>query len=310
LFLLGSWIRAVSADNSGIISSFALCATKLLDQQILISSTQLEPVLNLLNNSNQTSLLLDCDKENRAHSMEWLAYTRLQTGDWSGTIALLRDFFIANNRSTITPDHYFQFAYRTQARTIIELFFWFPYNYQFVNRTQQVLALNVTQIFIPIGINSTRWYPIWSEAGLRFSNEEMIVFVNYIYSSSLGECLRLVTADNMSNNTSIVDDHLNQLAILSNRASSINPYVSISISMMISQIGGIRYYVNQSWQECLNELDNATQLEGMLVAGANTPTLIFARSSELLAMHLLLIYTKFQEQSVRFLLFSIYNIGK
>jgi hypothetical protein len=142
----------------------------MLGRQILISSTQLESVLNLFNNSNQTSLLLECDKENRAHSMEWLSYTRLQTGDWSGSIALLRDFFISNNLSTITPYHYFQFAYRTQARTIIELFFWFPYNYQFLNRTQQILALNGTQILIPIGINSTGWYPIWSEAGLRFSN--------------------------------------------------------------------------------------------------------------------------------------------
>ncbi len=73
--------------------------------------------------------------------------------------------------------------------------------------------------------------------------------------------------------------------------------------MMISQIRGIRYYVNQSWQECLDELNNANQREATLVADANTPTLIFARSSELLAMHLLLIYTQSQKQLiVRFLL--------
>jgi hypothetical protein len=72
---------------------------------------------------------------------------------------------------------------------------------------------------------------------------------------------------------------------------------------MISQIRGIRYYVNQSWQECLDELNNANQREATLVADANTPTLIFARSSELLAMHLLLIYTQSQKQLiVRFLL--------
>jgi len=70
---------------------------------------------------------------------------------------------------------------------------------------------------------------------------------------------------------------------------------------MISQIRGIRYYINQSWQECLNELNNATQREATLVADSNTPTLIFARSSELLAMHLLLIHTKFHDQSVSFL---------
>ena len=68
--------------------------------------------------------------------------------------------------------------------------------------------------------------------------------------------------------------------------------------MMIPQILGIRYYVNRSWQECLNELNTATQLESMLVADGNSPTLIFARSSELLAMHLLIIHEKYQEQLV------------
>ena len=31
--------------------------------------------------------------------------------------------------------------------------------------------------------------------------------------------------------------------------------------MMIPQILGMRYYVNGSWQECLSELNTATQLE-------------------------------------------------
>jgi hypothetical protein len=132
-----------------------------------------------------------------------------------------------------------------------------------------------------------------------------MIFVNFI--SSLGECLRLVIANDTNNNTSIVDDHLNQMAILGNRVSTLNEYVSISISMMISQIHGIRYYVNQSWQECLNQLDNATKQEATLIPNANSPTLIYARSSELLGMHLLLMYTKFQQQSVRFLLFSLIN---
>lgn len=67
---------------------------------------------------------------------------------------------------------------------------------------------------------------------------------------------------------------------------------------MIPQINGIRHYVNQSWQECLNELNNAIQREDGLIADTNSPTLIFARSSELLAMHLLLIHAKFKGQSV------------
>lgn len=68
--------------------------------------------------------------------------------------------------------------------------------------------------------------------------------------------------------------------------------------MMIPQILGMRYYVNGSWQECLNELNTATQLESTLTSNSNSPTLIFARSSELLAMHLLIMYEKYQEQLV------------
>jgi hypothetical protein len=128
----------------------------------------------------------------------------------------------------------------------------------------------------------------------------MIIF-SYHSFYCLGECLRLLIADNTSNNTLEVDNHLDRLVILSNQTISLNQYISISISMMISQIRGIRYYINQSWQECLNELNNATQREATLVADSNTPTLIFARSSELLAMHLLLIHTKFYDQSVSFL---------
>ena len=114
----------------------------------------------------------------------------------------------------------------------------------------------------------------------------------------------------MSNSTSTVSDHLNNLATLSNQVSAMNTYVSTSILMMISQIRGIQSYVNQSWQDCLNQLNNATQLEMTLVFTGNVPSLAFTRSSELLAMHLLLIHSKFQEQSVRFLyLISNYAYG-
>ena len=68
--------------------------------------------------------------------------------------------------------------------------------------------------------------------------------------------------------------------------------------MMLPQILGMRYYVTGSWQNCLNELTAAIQVESMLIAGGNSPTLIYARSSELLAMHLLIIYDKYREQSV------------
>lgn len=141
-----------------------------MNRSVNVSSTQLQPYLNLLTNSNQTALLHDCDRENRAHSSEWLAYFSLQLGDWPTNLALVQDLFMADNQSTITPDHYKQFAYRTRARSIIELFFWFPYKNQFVNLTQQILTLNVSQSFVPVNSSMNRWYPIWSDAGWRFSN--------------------------------------------------------------------------------------------------------------------------------------------
>lgn len=108
-----------------------------------------------------------------------------------------------------------------------------------------------------------------------------------------------ISTDNSTSNIfTIIDDHLARLLILSNRTYSINKYISNSIEMMIPQIRAMRYYVNGSWQECLNELEKTIEIESKLIVGGNSPTLIFARSSELLAIHLLLIYEKYQERLV------------
>lgn len=68
--------------------------------------------------------------------------------------------------------------------------------------------------------------------------------------------------------------------------------------MMIDQVHGIIYYKNDSYQECLTALNNATQQEFDLLSDINSPDLLFARSSELLAMHLLLIHRKYIQSSV------------
>ena len=72
---------------------------------------------------------------------------------------LLQDLFAADNQSILTPTHYLSFAYRTQARMITELFYWFPYNSQFVNTTQQLFEFNETRATAVGDENSTRWYP-------------------------------------------------------------------------------------------------------------------------------------------------------
>lgn len=109
--------------------------------------------------------------------MEWLSYSRLQTGDWSGSLSLLKDLYTSQNLYSSISNHYLQFAYRTHARPIIELFHWFPYDSQFVNVTQQFSDyFNESQIATLGNDNTTEWYPIWSEAGLRFS-KNMFTFL-------------------------------------------------------------------------------------------------------------------------------------
>ena len=247
-------------------------------------------------------MFLECDAENRAHSTEWLSYSRLQTGDWLGSVALLRDLVMADNQSHLTPNHYLPFAYRAQARTIIDIFFWFPYSNQFINKIQSLLIFNEAQKLVLFGDHDSGWYPIWSEAGYRFGRIFFSPFDLKHNRISLVDCLQLLTdfhiGNDTSNSLSTIDNHLARLVILSNRTSTLNKYISNSILMMIPQILGMRHYVNESWQECINELNAATQFETTLIPGAYNPTLIFARSSELLAMHLLIIYEKYQARLV------------
>lgn len=129
----------------------------------------LEPALNLFNTTNQTSHFLECDAENRAHSTEWLVYSHLQTGNWFRSISALHDLMLAENQSSLTPKHhYLAFAYRAQARSIVEMFFWFPYQSQFLSKIQSLLIFSEKQKLVLFGDNPSGWYPVWSEAGHRF----------------------------------------------------------------------------------------------------------------------------------------------
>ena len=94
----------------------------------------------------------------------------------------------------------------------------------------------------------------------------------------------------------MITEHLQRLDILKNRSSTLNQYVSTSIGLMSLQILGIRAYVNESWQMALDWFTQAVTIEDSLVADANSPTLIFARSSELLSLHLSLLYDSYKLQ--------------
>jgi hypothetical protein len=117
-------------------------------------------------------------------------------------------------------------------------------------------------------------------------------FSNVLFS---GHSLRILAGIKTSNysivhNLSNIDSHLSRLETLSNQTASLSQYVSISISLMISQIRAIQHYANGSSEACLSELKKAAEREVLLVPDNNSPYLIFIRSSELLALHLLLIH--------------------
>ncbi|CAF4681163.1 unnamed protein product [Rotaria sp. Silwood1] len=281
----GSLLLAKSSDERSIQVSLTLCLIKIMNRIVSnISSTQLEFVLAQINTTDEISSFLLCDAENRAYATEWLSYSRLQTGDWLGALFLINDLYIAYNQSLPTSTHYLLFAYRALARAAVNLFYWLPYDIQFVNKIQELMEVGKILPFITLDDNSTDVDLAWSEAGYRFS-----------------DCIRLLNTNNTDFNQtiieSIIDQHIARFSILSSRTASLNPYISTSISMMISQIQGIIYYKNDSYQDCLNILNEVTQRELNLVIDNNSPILIYARSSELLAMHLLLIHRKYQNQS-------------
>ena len=133
-----------------------------------------------MSSASQTISFLQCDVENRGHSTEWLSYSRLQTGDWPGSIALLRDLYLAYDRTSAVIRHYLPFAQRTYTRAITELFAWFPYRAQFLAGMGQLLALNRSQTVISVSDNETQWFPIWSEAGFRLSKSLSLSLANVI----------------------------------------------------------------------------------------------------------------------------------
>ncbi|CAF5117301.1 unnamed protein product, partial [Rotaria sp. Silwood1] len=85
----GSLLLAKSSDERSIQVSLTLCLVKIMNRMVSnVSSTQLELVLAQLNTTDEISSFLLCDADNRAYATEWLSYSRLQTGDWLGTLSL------------------------------------------------------------------------------------------------------------------------------------------------------------------------------------------------------------------------------
>ncbi|CAF0966927.1 unnamed protein product [Adineta steineri] len=273
---IGSYASAKSSDFSSLQASLSLCLIKIMGRNMTIASSELNSVLAQLNTTDQVQAFLQCDTRNRGTATEWLASSFLQTGDWNDTISSITDLYLAYNESLPISSLYLSYAYRTRARAVINIFYWLPYDIQFIDMANEVQQLHDTLDSFTSNTNMTDEDLAWSEAGYRLSS-----------------CFRILTNINATYSDPTIqptiDEHLARFAVLSNETASLNPYISVSISLMINQVYGIIYYQNNSFRDCLSILDAATQREFSLVIDNNSPILIYARSSELLAMHLLLI---------------------
>ena len=105
--------------------------------------------------------------------MEWLAYTRMQIGDLSGSQHLIRDLFIAQNRSLAIVSTYLPYAYSARTRLLVDLFYWIPYSEQFVQIAQQLYALDDWQPMVLLGNDTTDWFPSWSESAYRLGKYKL-----------------------------------------------------------------------------------------------------------------------------------------
>lgn len=114
-------------------------------------------------------MLLNCDAINRATATEWLSFAVLQTGDWLETSALINDLFIAHNHSQPTSNIYLPFYYRSFSRAIINIFYWFPYDRQFISKIEELQQQFGALPLVPLGDETTHWELAWSEAGYRLS---------------------------------------------------------------------------------------------------------------------------------------------
>ena len=142
---------------------------KVLGRNITIPSSQLRSILALLNSSSQIQSFLLCDARNRATFTEWLSFSRLQTGNWQGTLSPILDLYIAYNQSQPPSNLYLSYAYRTRARAVINIFYWLPYDTQFIDKANEIQRLSETLDFIASSDDKTDWDLSWSEAGYRLS---------------------------------------------------------------------------------------------------------------------------------------------
>ena len=164
---LGSITLAKQYDGTAVQASLTLCLARTIGINLPINSADLATPLAQLNTTDQVSSFLLCDRENRATATEWLSFSRLQTGNWEGTLSLISDLYTAYNQSRSTSNYYLAYAYRARARAIVNLFYWLPYDSQFVSKAGELVKVGEIVPFVALGDDTSDWNLAWSEAGYR-----------------------------------------------------------------------------------------------------------------------------------------------
>jgi hypothetical protein len=153
---LGAWSLAQVSDAKSIEVSLILCLIKqeLNHTQFLtneLSPTMLSNIVSHLN-LTQSELLLACDRENRAHSQQWLVYSYLQTGKYRKSVNVLTDLVLSNE---IYPfdNYYLPYIYGARAFLVIHVFFWSMYEKE---NNQDIFTRTMDEILFKMDSNPIR----------------------------------------------------------------------------------------------------------------------------------------------------------
>lgn len=170
------WSLAISADINSIQVSLVLCMKKQMINQTP-NYTNNASVVSLMTylvglNLSQSQKLLYCDRDNRAHSQYWIAYTYLQTGQYCMATAVLGDLMLSHNISY--PDNYFiPFGYIARGFIVTNVFFWVMYDKEknqnsFASEMDKLLMKTDPHEIVALGDDASggRFF-VWSEASAR-----------------------------------------------------------------------------------------------------------------------------------------------
>jgi len=97
-------------------------------------------------NLTQSEVLLACDRENRAHSQQWLVYSYLQTGKYRKSVNVLTDLVLSHEIYSF-DNYYLPYIYGARAFIVIHVFFWSMYekenNQDIFNRTMDEILVKM-----------------------------------------------------------------------------------------------------------------------------------------------------------------------